>query len=452
MKCTSCTSEINWIAQYCGSCGASTSHELALTLEQEPTPDLVEASTGAPSEGEPPSPGSHRWLALLGGLGLLAVLTLVLFQPEAGPESATGTTDPLPVTTSIPSPTSPPSPAEQAEALRAADEALTFLATRRLGAQPPGEPALGRETGLSLFVGSIDGLARLDLDRGRWTDYAITGWPVLVTGDWLVLSDTDGSINVAVPLDAPDSGVQTLLRADLAPRPDQGLVATPGPEPGQVWLLVEPAKLGGPPDPDVDVEGPRWELHDLNNNRIDRVVPTAFGALLPWLADPEVTSSAAGGVYALTPDTTTYEKVSQGTPLGVTADAVLVRTCSEPGICAVSWLDRQSWTEVDLPVPSIPIDQMIGMTPGGRILAFRHWRRGPMGFDANRGEFLPIRTTDAGPAAIGWGDKSFIASPDERYLAHALAGGYAVTDLDTGDTYNLVVAGDDNTRALFVTN
>ncbi|MCP5031041.1 MAG: hypothetical protein GY939_04500 [Actinomycetia bacterium] len=366
----------------------------------------------------------------LGGLGLLALIAWLLLgpteatTPDSDPEELAGVGDTV----------ADPQDLDD-EVVATSPTSLPLLTIERRPLSEPGQATLGGPVGFSLLVGSDSGpLSRLDLDRGEWTEYEATGSPVLSTGEWLVVSRVEGRATHAVRLDDPDGDERALGSVREWP-----LAVSYGPEPDQVWVLVEEG-----------AQGFQWQLIDLDDGSIERTVPFGQSEVeagsFQWIETtarggltPEVATSDAGGVFVLEGES--YRRVSDGSLLWVTDDYVLTQTCSQPTVCTLLWLSRHDFSPVDRFVPLEQVDVVTFVSPGGRVFGYFGSRSGGM-VDIERGVTI----------LFGVLGRHVAVSPDERYVATDLAGGYAITDLDTGDEFRVVVAGSLRRQALFIDN
>ncbi len=437
--CGICNHELPWTHNYCGHCGSPTSGQSDLglvedrTLSSEVDPGQDTTSPGAAS-GAPSRPFlSSSWgrvVTGIAGLGLLAVIGWSLLGPADVIDPGSETIEPVGTEDQGVDPQQ-----DSNEAIGTSPTSLPVLTNQPRPPSEPGQPTLGDPVGFSLLAGSDSGpLSRLDLDRGEWTEYEVTGSPVLSTGEWLVVSRVEGRPTHAVRLDDPDGGERALGSAPIWP-----LAVSHGPEPDQVWVLAE-----------VVAQGLQWELIDLDDGSIERRVPfgqsEAGADFFPWIETaarrgltPEVATSDAGGVFVLEGES--YRRVSDGSLLWVTDDYVLTQTCSQPTTCTLLWLSRRDFSPVDRFVPLQEVYWVEFVSPGGRVLGYSGaW--GSAVVDLERGVAIPF----------GLVGRHLAVSPDERYVATDLAGGYAITDLDTGDEFRVVVAGSLRRQALFIDN
>ena len=285
-------------------------------------------------------------------------------------------------------------------------------------------PLLGEETGLAVLVGNERSLRHLDLDTGRTTTYEHTGgWP-LHAQDGLVIFGWSG-------------GVRILPVGDLGADPLE--VAVGPPEPGTTYpsALVE----GGIWVADLDDSSVIWTLiHPVTGE----VLNTIVGPSASRLSGPEVTSSLAGGVFALTTDGT-YTRVHDGLPIAVTTDHVLVQTCVAPIRCEYTWLARDGWQPVERAVPPFPPDRSpwVTLTADGRVLAYHTPSDGWAIFDVEAGRQLSTSTLSGNLSLLR-------TSPDGRYLAW-LGPDLLIIDLDTEQEYRIDVSTSGITDILFLT-
>jgi hypothetical protein len=387
--------------------------------------------------------GNRLWPVVALGLGLLGLLwwpsttapaaelpvqTIRPTTTRSADQAALGppTAAPLsPVTTE--SPLSPrPTPT-------VVEVASTTVATTVIGA---GGPLLGQPSGLSLLIGDLAGLQRVDLDTGVVTSFDVRGWPVRVAGSWLVVAEPDRLSVRAVPLATPEVNSQ-LLGYSATP----GVVAA-GPQSAQVWFLALEAE-------------PTWRLVDLDTGTtLDEVATTEGGGFVT--NDPAVASSAAGGVFTnvVGPvgrgrsgdgaiDYGSYRKVFDGRPVAVSDDLVLVQTCSRATQCRLQWLDRATWQVIDRPAPEGRSYWSGWLSPGGRVLTYYRDDVGAQIFDVERGSLIDLAV--ASPQQVS-------VSSDGRYLAAATVDSYVIYDRQTDHRYPIDLGRPGDHRLLLVAN
>jgi hypothetical protein len=450
-------------ARYCGHCGASTSHEIDLRPTDVAEVDVDALPPAAPAAEEAGGAGGEgrswpRWWPVVTVLvGMAGLGWLLLGSGGAADQNPGG--DPSASPLASPS-SSALAPADADGGARPGDagEGATFgTGSEDTSAGPAlfvdlpilivedqpiaeeGQPVLGRPTGFTLLVGGEDGpLRTLDLDSGTWTTHQAVGTPLLVSGDWLVVSRQADRATHAVPLIDPDGAERAL--GDASTWPER---VSPGPEPGQVWLLV------------VTVDGLEWRLTALDTGTVTRTVATSEAALVGG-GGPSVATSAAAGVFALgtgepdvgadadrTDGAEDYARVADGKLVGVADDAVLVEQCAAPDRCVYRWLDRSSWRHLDRPVPPLAVDQVVGLSAQGRVLVGDGTTLGRVGLDLVRRRVLPLLV--AGPLPF-----RPVVSPDERYLVTGLVGGVAIIDLDTGARFRVPTGSGSGAGALLI--
>jgi hypothetical protein len=286
-------------------------------------------------------------------------------------------------------------------------------------------PLLGRETGLSLLVGS-GRLQRVDLDTGVVTEYEVRGMPLIESGGWLVLANPTSDELFAVPLDDPNGGPRIDLPG-TGPWPG----ALPSERPGHAWLF------------DVTFEEERSALYhvDLSTGEIvdERDAPFAwFGTPAPA---PDLAVAPDGGVFQWADDG--YRPLGVDGLIAANDDVMLTTTCTGPTACDLSWIARDSDREVDRALPSSDRLFTAGrLSPGGRVLTL--WSHAqPVIFDVERG-------TSISSSAEIWFE-GVAVSPDERYLA-TTGERLTVTDLDADEVVMVNLSGGGLGVVLFVTN
>ncbi len=358
----------------------------------------------------------------MGALLVIAVVVIAgLFWSLSQP---IGDDDVAPATTS-PATTSPATdigtlPTFSPRADGAASVRARSAHQRYLDAVAP--PLLDHPSGLSLLFASADGdLHVLDLDTGSSVVHESAGRPTVVIGSSLVVHHPAGPTR-AVPL-TDLGGDGTALGG---PEVD-GATASPGPSGDDVWLLrssLRPTRFV-------------WQLLSLDTaatvGELEATLatphsPSALPSPSRWpgsAAGPTVTSSPAGGVWALGPDGG-YERVADGSLAAVGDTHVVVQTCEQPAACTLGWLDRATWSPVPRPIPDEPLAGPALLVGGDRLLLY-------VGVDGPR---LFDVANDRSIAFGEWSPWHLGASADGRYLAHTL-GRPVIHDLDTGRSYRL---------------
>jgi hypothetical protein len=338
-ECQGCGRELGEGSRFCSQCGAPVG-----------TPEVAAATAGGEVEmlgttttvaSATVSHGRGRSLWVVAAL-ILGVVGLVLWssssseaesEGDAEERAGVGDESDRPPTTARPR----PSTTEQAD-----DEPpATTAVEATIGT---GEPVLGQPVGLPLLYGGGGlELRRLDLDTGEITSYGTDGVPMLASGGWLVLSDSDGGVR-SVPVDQP--AAKGAVLADGINWWFSG--SSPGPEPGQVWILTRGPEI-------------TWNLMALESGDTLDVVPAALS--FGWSGGPSVVTTPAGGVFALE-DGGPYTKVFDGALVAASDEYAVAQTCAGPLDCELDWLLRSSWDEVDRPAPAA--DPLLG---GGSRLA-----------------------------------------------------------------------------------
>lgn len=468
MECRSCGHDVTWVADYCAQCGTSTRPELDLRTDD----GADEVSISAPADHDQAAVDQPRtgrsWLAPVASLVAVAAVAWTLLgpagssqpdddvSPEEGASVASSSTTAPTSTLRTSTSTSPTSATGEpiADGVTLGDIGLPVMTLVQGAAPAAGTPLLAEPTGLALVVGGAgQPLRRLDLDTGRWSNHAATGTPLLVSGNWLVLSDVWGQVTGAIPIDDLDGEVWW----DLSPGAGSGSTpaVAPGPVPGQVWVLHGPDGTDG--------LGFTWLLVDLDQELgqeevVARVAVDAWTQPVPsgpgpWvMGGPEVVTSAAQGVFALAavppgsaPEAVaTFTRVAEGRLVGVGPGSgpVLTETCDAPTRCTYRWLERDTWVEVDRGELPPRIDEVWFLSPEGRILVTLDYRSGPRVIDLDQGLVVPA-------AVAGVVQPS--ASPDGRLFLADTALGFDLTDLDTGATHPIPALGS-GLRAVFVSS
>ncbi|MCP3991894.1 MAG: zinc ribbon domain-containing protein [Actinomycetia bacterium] len=291
------------------------------------------------------------------------------------------------------------------------DDAQTTLPASEPASDPVvADPPLGHPVDLTLFVGGDEGVVAVDLRTGAQTELPIAGTPLVISGRWLVAArDTEsGPQGAAVDLDRL---VVTDLDLRVIPFPS---TTEPGAVDGRAWLLTF-----------TDGVGLEWVQLDLETGReINSVAaPIQDGWHLPYR--PSLTSSPAGGVFARRSGF--YERVHSGTPVAASEDRVLIRTCSGPADCELTWFTPIGWSPLDVAVPTNPVVDVMAVSADGRLLVYTSTDHLLHLFDAERGmeHDLPENTLEVA------------VSPDGAHAAVAYRGGALLVSTDDGESVRL---------------
>jgi hypothetical protein len=406
-SCRACGAAVGNKFRFCSQCGRAVNAEVEL-LDLAP----VVSQEAVVQRGR----SGRFWTAAAGGL--LAVALGAWLLGRGGADDASGEAAPgdRPTTTR-------PSGNTADDATADSDRSGTDgpSTTRRprsttvstTGMVGDGAPLLGEPTGLSLVYGTESSVVRqLDLDTGLVTQREARGWPMAVTGRWLVLLNPSGGTVEAVPFDDPEAEPSRISRPGGSP-----MAALAGPEPGQVWISEY-----GP-------EGAIGRLVRIEDGAVLEEVALFVGSY-GWygtMLDPTLSGSPSGGIFEWSGGS--YRRVSEAQLLAASDEVLLTQTCGEPAQCTLQWLDRRTFEPVDRLLPALedrpsPEGSPIELSPGGRVMAY-YSADGPRVFDVVRGQQLPSQP----------GTPSLAASPDGRYVAWPEGSRIAIYDTETGESH-----------------
>ena len=274
-----------------------------------------------------------------------------------------------------------------------------------------GQPLLGEETGLYLFIGGESSkLRRIDLDTGEVVEYLDRVFPSFASDGYLVGTNPDSGRAKVMLIDDPTVDTGVFLNSGYF-YPGSS-AALPGPEPGQLWVIGD------------DFPSPSWRLTRLSDGEVLQEIELATQNFYgPTLAGPMVAGSPSGGIFDLRDGT--YVRVADGTPLAISTRFVLAEDCSSPIDCELRWLSRETWQEVDRALPELR-PQWAQLSADGRVLMF-YTDRGTELFDVERG-----RTVEG----VGGDPENTAVSPDGRYV-FTNTGILRIHDLDSDEVFTL---------------
>lgn len=388
--CRECGSAVADEDRFCSSCGATTADEPSA---------LLGAESAVSQSSEVTTAGATRFVvpALL-GLVLIVGLFWALARSSTGADDADNNDD--------------AAAAEQSSSTqKPTTTAPTTSADRPLSFDPATDvesgPLLGREVGLSLFVGGGSSLKRVDLDTAQIVEFDVgRRRPVFATGQWLITGSEYSDDLQVVSLTDPESTATPLGSSGFWPTP-----VFAGPDPDSVWII-----RGGFPDAS-------WDLVSLVDGEVIEERPVGQS----WFFDggPDLATTPAGGIYEFVDGE--YVHVFDGQLSAASNSVVLAATCKGPTDCRYHWLDRETWEEIDRPLPGLSTVWANSLSPDGRILTFYN-DHGPGVYDVERGEQLRLAVQTPEEMAV---------SPDGRYLAATVSGEVIIHDLDTLKRYKL---------------
>jgi len=294
-------------------------------------------------------------------------------------------------------------------------------------------PLLGEPVGMTLFVGSNEGITEIDLDTGTPTTLDLVGVPLAFTDNWLVAYDMRESSVTALNL---VEGTVTRLEDNVVPTTNFELFGTAvsgaSAEPGTVWLYSLNTGFNG-----------RWQRIDLADGEVLEVVNDAswpnFSPFAPVLA-----GSAGGGVFQRRDGR--YLQVHDGVLIAAAPTVALILSCDGPLDCRLNWYDTDGWNELDRPLPETGVGPGALLSTNGRLLAtgsagttFISSQRGANSvgrrveiFDVEQGHSLMV-PTDV---------NSFALAPDGTLVAAAAASDLLIYVLGEDEPRRLDVAPD----------
>lgn len=399
--CRICRADLRSGDRFCSQCGQASTSEFEILGAEPPVSTQQVVGRG----GRPKGPVVA--LLALGALaGLVWLVSAWLSADDDRPgadELADADEAADPATTSS---TARSTSTTERSTTSAADSGPT-TSTRQIA----DGPLLGRETGLSLFVGGSH-LRRIDLDTGILTGYELRGVPLIESDGWLVLAEPNSGDLFAVPISDPDNGERVDLPGSrFGPLVVTAVEATPG-------FVRLPA-----PDGDtfavLTVEVSTGEV-------VERETSTPWSIGRSTAAD--ITVAPDGSVYERGDGT--YRRVRDGGFLAANDDFMLVNDCRDPVTCSLQWIDRSSGQAVDRPVPP-GVGPYYGgtLSKGGRVLILWGFDE-PTVFDVDRGELVDLGIVDF--------IDNIAVSSDERYVC-AIDVKPTIADLDTGETVKIDV-------------
>jgi hypothetical protein len=394
--CLSCGRDLAAGDQFCSSCGYAADPGFGGLVMTEGTAAPVDTLTAADG-------GRGRVLAsAVTGL-LVAVLAGSLLvgpgSPHPGqavaPES-TGLPSPAPVdirpSTTVPSTTTP-------RATAAAPSVGTG-------------PLFGRPTGLVVIQGNGSAIEAVDLDTGEVAAVGRGELPLALVGDRLIVTRSSQQPGVwSLPYRAGGDP------SDEVPLGEGWEVATVAGRSDVVWVSG------------WDEDRSTWTLVDVTTgDRLERVAHPPQTMAVPSFGGPgtavgpELAATGDGGLYQRVNGE--YRRVATGALLAAGTEVAVLRRCDERLRCAVVWLDRRTWQEVDrAPLPG-PFD-WVTLSPSGR------WAR----LSDHRAETQTLVDSHRGmswPLAASYDILAF--SPDESFVAyHTTTGQLVVVDLEAPD-------------------
>ncbi len=416
-SCPACGAPTDGEARFCSRCGAAVGDE----------PVLLDHASPAVAEDIVSYGRSGRFWATVAGGALLVLLGVWALSAVGGAAGDAAAGRQRPTTTSAPVAASTETTATS-EATDPTEPSVDREATTSTSIVGGGEPLLGRPVGLSLLIGSELRLRRVDLDTGVVTTYQHPATPVLAVGDRVLLQDPSTTAVRAVTVDQLDDLTVTPIWSQDSPA-----MPRPGPEPGSIWLPVL--------DGEQRLE---WRLVDLASGQMRTVVNTGsvswWQGSVGWL-DPNVVGSTDGGVFERSGDG--FRRVADGELLAVSPAFAIVRVCADPDTCALRWVDRATWEEVDRPIPEVDARDVgsLAMSDDGGLLLITSLSGREL-FDVTRGTALSSSASAPDNLAV---------SPDGRWVALTLlAGRISLYDTERGESIELPMSTTDGARMVFV--
>lgn len=287
-------------------------------------------------------------------------------------------------------------------------------------------PIVGEETGLLAVFFSYEsqGYQVVDLDtgvrrdiRGRQDD------PIGVIGSSIVINGTNGP--VVLDLSDPEPERE---RLDI----DQAWAHVITVHDDRIWVVDEG-------------EDSTLVAYDRDGSRVAEVeVP------VPWWWEWQRTGPVvrpnqffydpAGGLYRYGADRA-IERLVEAAPVALGEQIGLVRTCDAGFDCGHVWIDLETGSALDLPVPSSLADEANSVILGSdRWLLHTEWSVG-------QSTLIEIATGEARRQVFadqGWyyaGAGLGPVSDDGRWLIDTIAGQHVVVDLESDEIHELGLSG-----------
>ena len=274
-----------------------------------------------------------------------------------------------------------------------------------------GQPLLGEESGLYLFIGGESNkLRRVDLDTGEVVEYQEMLIPSFASDGYLVAGDPASGRSRVLLVEDPtvDTGVD-VASGFYFPGSNAALQ---GSEPGQYWVIGD------------DFPNPSWRLIRLSDGEVlDEIELASQNFYGPTLAGPTVAGSPSGGVFELQEEG--YVRVADGSPVAISTNFVLVERCTDPINCELEWLSRQTWEGVNRALP-VSRPQWAQLSADGRVLMY-YTDGGTEIFDVEREKLVLGLGGDIETAAV---------SPNGRYIFTS-SGSVQIYDLDAEQFFRL---------------
>ena len=355
------------------------------------------------SRAEPglgPPAGSRRTAIVIGILAVVAAGAVLIAAPRTDDvRSAAATTTTVTSTT-----TTSAAPTTTTVVADTGDEAIV----------PGLGPVLGSEVGLEVWFGGDALVSRLDLDSGDLLTLDFRAYPVLATGDHLVLFDAGSAEFVVLDRRRPLDDVRTLTV-------DGGFVVdavAPASAPNTVWVADR-----GEPD-SVD-----WRLVGLEV--MAPIASTTTEAVstfrLPYRVDVAAPPTLdVGDGKILVRRGAGHEPWLDGRLLAHDTSRALVEQCDAQGECRQQWFDIDTGKVLDLPGPTTVLDQTEVL---GRWL---HTRTR----DNTQSVLVEIETGRELDTLQRVTARQFDVAPDGLWGAFTGAQQLRLTDLTTGESIN----------------
>jgi hypothetical protein len=293
-----------------------------------------------------------------------------------------------------------------------------------------------------------DRLITINLDTGHLAVSEVQGTPVGVAGEEVVVFD-DRQGFVAVSLDNPETERRVVFSVpEIEAEESRVSVASL-----YSAVIEEPRILIAEFGPSTIRSSELSFVFEINldNGTFRANVVDATVAGPPWLGVSRLglVWVPGGGVFEAVGGV--YRKLSDGFPLLMGLNYVVVSECPEPGRCQQYWIEREQGRRVERALPDIGHVFWIREIDGqARILMIDgEQRRGY--FDVDRNRWLPD------PEVLGFeGEGEFLGggaeglSSDGRWLALPVGRDVILYDLDTDARYRISLAEDVRDSRLFL--
>lgn len=288
-------------------------------------------------------------------------------------------------------------------------------------------PVVG--SGLTLVFGSP--LRFVDLETGEAIETSLTNrLPVARVDDVVILANLNSGGLESIDLDdlgAPPVGIGV---GEVGPR-----AVAPGNASGTI--VVVGYGIQG------EIGERRYTFDTATGEVLESVAVDAAAGFGNQFGLAEFFSPRTGGVY-LTDVDGLSSRVAPGRLVAQGSGLLLVDVCDELLVCETTWFNAETLAPVDRFVPD---DILSGQVlANGRLLAYE-----PKGvsrldlMDLETGELLLVDFGNPGTAING-----VSVSPDDRYLAYSGRGGAIVVDLDSGNEFEIRIAGTGGPGALLM--